>query len=158
DGLVVSPTDHRDGMQTVDEILDRWNRLAIDRGAFWTINRGTPDSPVHVVSFGPKRYALLQHGRIVAATEHVIGAYVPPPTMPGRNAQGRHCWTAEVARAHADVIATGTCIERFAWEHGPGEGFPTLRRRQLTDPTEVDTLPAALGARAFSWIIEAIPS
>jgi hypothetical protein len=158
DGVVVSPTDHRDDLRALDEILDRWNRLAIDGGRFWTITRGTPESPVHVVSFGPKRYALLQHGRIVDATEHIIGAYVPPPTMPGRNARGRHDWTAELARAHADVTETGRRVERLAWEHGPGEGFPTLRRRQLTDPTELDTPPAALGAHPFSWIVEAVPS
>jgi hypothetical protein len=78
--------------------------------------------------------------------------------MPGRNAQGRHDWTAEVARAHADAIKTGRRVERFAWEHGPGVGFPALRRRQLTAPTELDTLPAALGAHSFSWIVEAVPS
>ncbi|HEY6428818.1 MAG TPA: FAD-binding oxidoreductase, partial [Acidimicrobiales bacterium] len=124
---------------------------------------GTVEEPLDGVSFGPKRNCLLRrNGReqsnMVSATEHVIGAYVAPPTMRGRNHKDRHDWTAEVARAHAHGIATGTSVNRFAWEHGPGIGFPTMRRRHLAVPSELDALPAAVGAKPFGHIIEATPT
>jgi hypothetical protein len=163
DGLVVRfPADgFASASRDLHEIAESWDSLAVDDGRFWQITEGTPEQPLEIISFGLKRYAVLQRDHdgqleVTSATEHVIGTYAAPSTMSGRNREGRHDWTAEVARAHANAAMTGGSVRRFVWEHGPGVGFPALRRRQLTTPDELAALPEILGRRPFVRVVEAV--
>jgi hypothetical protein len=95
----------------LDELLASWNALAIDGGEFWSVERGTPEAPLQAISWGPKRYALVQHDaygtvRVVASTEFALGVE-PPPTMRARNPDGGHEWATEVARVEAQAAEGG---------------------------------------------------
>jgi hypothetical protein len=73
--------------------------------------------------------------------------------MTGRLGDGRHAWTAEVARVHA-VHVEGAPFA-FAWDHGPAVGFPKLRVRQLATWTDFNEIDRRLGLRPGSVIVEA---
>jgi hypothetical protein len=93
---------------------------------------------------------------VVKATEHVIGAYAPPPGIPGRTDDGRHQWTNEVARMHAwdAVHGDGGIVPPFQWDLSH-PGYPALKRISLSGPDALAHMPPVLGLRPFARVIEA---
>jgi hypothetical protein len=107
--------------------------------------------------FGPKRYVICDEaGEVLAFTEHVIGAYVPPPGATGRDEEGQHAWTRETVQVLASVRRAGLeLVSAFPWEAAAPD-FPALRRQSLSGPEAVASMPPALGLRPFSRIVQGI--
>src|SRR5262249_22483446 len=156
DGLVVA------AFSGLDEILASYDGLAIAGGRFWKVARGTADKPLLFCSFGPKRWMRLHRDgedRLLVddATESIIGDYAAPPTMPGLRDDGRRQWWLETARVLAESAERADrSVAAFPWEYGSGAGFPALRRRCISTADELAALPAALGARPFTRIVEGV--
>ena len=109
------------------------------------------------VVFGPKRYVICDEaGQVVAFTEHVIGAYVPPPGTTGRDEDGQHLWARQTVQVLAHARISGQSLTpTFPWEAAAPD-FPALRRYSLSGPDAVSNMPPALGLRAFSRIVQGI--
>ncbi|MGD0983215.1 MAG: hypothetical protein ABSA65_05265 [Acidimicrobiales bacterium] len=109
------------------------------------------------VVFGPKRYVISDDaGEVLAFTEHVIGAFVPPPGTTGLDEDGQHLWTRQTVQVLAKARMAGLRLTpSFPWEDTAPD-FPALRRQSLSGPEAVSNMPPALGLRAFSRIVQGI--
>jgi hypothetical protein len=91
---------------------------------------------------------------VVAHTEHALTCDAPP-TMPGRNAAGRHDYVTAsqpvLALAEPDLP-----LPDFAWEHDQGRDWPALRRTQFATWTAHREIASAIGLRPGAHVIEAI--
>ena len=75
-----------------------------DGEPFWSIDREASGHPLWAVVWGRKRngqFLPADNCRVASSTEHVLGAYSAPPSVPGRRPDGRHRWTEGVVRVHA---------------------------------------------------------
>jgi len=166
-GLVELPSGrivHALSWEEVDEVLSRFDRLDpfAEGQPFWTTMRDTDDEPLWGVVWGAKRYVLLLFApgarcRVATSTEHVLGAFAPPPGLLGRNAEGKHRWTEDVARTHAIVVFVdggNGVIPDFSWE-SMNEGFPAVLRVSLSGPDVLAQMPPAMGLRPFARVVEA---
>lgn len=130
-----------------------------DGGAFFDIERGEDDRPLHLLALAPKRYVKAQGdgdgGRaVVEATEHALVG-VEPPSMAGRDVDRHHLWTRPVA-AHALARATGGALRFDApWDEHDREPFPALARWSAGSPDALARVPEVLGAHAFAPLVEA---
>jgi hypothetical protein len=75
--------------------------------------------------------------------------------MPGRLADGRHEYTAEIARVHALHVADEPVA--FAWDRGAAIGFPKFRVRQLATWIDLVDISPSAGLRPGTYIVEAFP-
>lgn len=146
----------------IERILARFDGLDPfgDGRAFWDIERGDDDRPLHVLGLAQKRYVKAQASsdswEEVGGTEHALGGgLVDPPSMAGRDADRRHRWTRPVA-AHALMTAiTETRPFEAPWDTGDDEPFPALVRWSAGSPDALAAVPEALGAHAFAPLVEA---
>jgi len=95
--------------------------------------------------------------RTVKFSELVLGAFVPPPSMPGLRPDGRHRWIEATLRVHVERAVAGQSarpLPPFAWERGDAD-FPALHRFSLSHPAALAQTPPPLGLRPFSRIVEA---
>jgi hypothetical protein len=155
--------------EQVDERVARFDVLDPfgDGRAFWTVDRGTQERPLHILSLGKKRYVKARrfpHGwEAIGGTEHSLGGgVVDPPAMRGRDAERRHLWTYPVAKHALDratAVADGRPPPRFdaPWDSPNGLPFPVLRGYTAASPTTLAGQPEALGAHPFAPIVEAHP-
>jgi len=109
------------------------------------------------IVFGPKRYVICDDaGEVLAFTEHVIGAFVPPPGTTGRDGDGQHVWTRQTVQVLALARIAGHSITPpFPWEAAAPD-FPALQRYSLSGPDALSNMPPELGLRAFSRIVQGI--
>ncbi|HVB27382.1 MAG TPA: hypothetical protein VNE21_05670, partial [Mycobacteriales bacterium] len=138
----------------VDSVLAPFSRLSPEPAwEVWKVERGTPDDPLQVVVFGPKR-----HAQFVALDDDLPrmdewtsaglgGMWAAPPRMTR--------WTkAAVEREIAYAVARQTDPEAVRspapWERAGNAPFPTMRRLMVTSPEVLRSLPGALGARPGS--------
>lgn len=152
----------------VDDLLARFDALDPfgDGRPFWTVERGTEDQPLHILSLARKRYVKAQRGpehwEAIGGTVHSLAGVVEPSTMTGRDADRRPIWTLPVLRhalLRATAAADGGPLPRFdaPWD-APGQApFPVLRRYTVASPTTLSELSEALGAYPFAPIVEAHP-
>jgi hypothetical protein len=146
----------------VEGLLARFDGLDPfgDGRAFWDIDHGEVDRPLHILGITQKRYvkakALGTGWEGVGGTEHALGGgIVDPPAMAGREPDRRHRWTRPVA-AHALALATsGSEPFRAPWDQGMGDPFPALARWSAGSPDALAAVPEALGAHAFSPLVDA---
>jgi hypothetical protein len=146
----------------VSEVLSRFDQLDPfgDCKPFWTLEPTRWGQPLSAVVWGSKRHALVVPRlgcRVESSTEHVLGAFAPPPSLGGRRPDGRHLWTEGVAELHARLAyqATGTAIvPPFAWEPHDGD-FPALKRLSISGPEALAHMPPDLGLHPFARVIEA---
>ncbi len=134
-----------------------------DGGAFWSIERGTEDRPLHLHCLGPKRYTkLLPDGtggfEVTGGTEHSLGGgVVDPPGWDGRGPDGLRRWVRTV-HEHALRCATGPDPGwRAGWDEHAEQPFPILRRFSASSPSALAEMPSALGLHPFGSFIEAEP-
>jgi len=152
-----------DGLVAEFDVLDPFG----DGRPFWTVDRGTKELPVHILSLGQKRYVKARRGsqgwESIGGTEHSLGGgVVDPPAMVGRDAERRHVWTypvAEHALVRATAVADGLPLPRFdaPWDDVGDSPFPVLRQYMAASPTTLGELPDALNAHPFAPIVEAHP-
>ncbi|MDA8380323.1 MAG: hypothetical protein M0020_05775 [Actinomycetota bacterium] len=157
----------------LDDFLRQFDRLDPfgDGGAFFDIDRGEPDRTLHLLSLAPKRYVKCEPegaGGFALAdrTEHSLGGRsVEPAAMPGRDTGGRYAWTRPVAE-HAIARAMGAAPPTFVacWDKGDASPWPELRRIVAASVEDLrgrkgrpPRVPAVLGARPFSPLVEASP-
>jgi hypothetical protein len=73
--------------------------------------------------------------------------------MTGLRPDGRHVWTASTAQTLAphDFDDPRQLVPPFAWEHGPGDGFPALESRCWTSVNDSSAAAVAkvLGSSAI---------
>lgn len=166
-GTVVLPDGrHIDALawSEIEEVLSSFDQLGPfgDGAAFWDIERGGDDRPLHLVALAQKRYIKAQaNGRgtwdVVDGTEHALGGgLVDPPGLAGRAPDRRHRWTLPVA-AHALAVATSADSPAFEapWERAGHDPFPALHRWSAGSPAALARVPGALGAHAFAPLLEA---
>jgi hypothetical protein len=140
--------------QRSDEIMATFDALDpfSDGTPFWQVEaEGT------VTLFGSKKYVILgEDGSVLAHTDAVLGAFVPPPGFGQRDASGRYVWTGNVARLRAlrQQFPSGLFPE-FEWE-ATSPGWPALERHSVSTPDASLELPEAFGRRPFCRIVEAI--
>jgi hypothetical protein len=146
----------------VSDVLSRFDQLDPfgDGKPFWTMDREQSGQPLSAVVWGSKRNALFVPTlgcRVASSTEHVLGAYAPPPSIPGRRADGRHLWTQGVAEVHArlafEAKPTGI-VPPFAWETRDGD-FPAFKRLSISGPQALAHMPSDLGLHPFARVVEA---
>jgi hypothetical protein len=145
----------------VSEVLSRFDQLdPFDDGKpFWTMDREQWGQPLWAVVWGSKRHALVASHtacRVASSTEHVLGAYAPPPSVSGRRADGRHLWTESVAELHARLAYEGTTsgiVPPFAWEPHDAS-FPAFKRLSISGPEALAQLPPDLGLHPFARVVE----
>jgi len=131
-----------------------------DGASFWSIERATADRPLHLLALAPKRYVMAMPAgdgwEVVGGTEHALGGgLVDPPTMVGRGPDRRHTWIKPVA-VHAVELSAGESTGfRAPWDVGHERPFPALARWSAGSPAALARIPAALGAHAFSPLVEA---
>lgn len=124
----------------------------------WKVSRDSDGKPLTAVMNRRKRYAIgVRNGEsvhLVDATEHVLGGvFVDPPELAGREADGRHRWTREVATrliAEATGGTPGPLLPEAAGR------FPALRRFQISSPAALAELPRTLGVRPFGLYVEGL--
>ncbi|MGH8995139.1 MAG: hypothetical protein ACRDYB_03750, partial [Acidimicrobiales bacterium] len=148
--------------EDVEGLLARFDQLDPfgDGRAFWDIQHGEEDRPLHVLGLAQKRYVKVQASgdgwEEIGGTEHALGGgLVDPPAMAGRGPDRRHRWTRPVA-THALAVRTA-CPEPFRapWDTGDGDPFPALARWSAGSPEVLARVPVALGAHAFAPLVEA---
>jgi hypothetical protein len=145
----------------VSRILSGFDQLDpfVDGQPFWTLDRTRSGRPLWAVVWGSKRHALFVPPldcRVASSTEHVLGAYAPPPSIPGRRADRRHLWTQGVAKVHAHLAYEGKAIgvvSQFAWEPHDGD-FPAFKRLSISGPEALAQMPADLGLHPFARVVE----
>jgi hypothetical protein len=154
----------------VDEILALFEPLRVfgTDVPVWKTERGTPESLLHSVAFGPKRhveFTIDEEGRveIVDRTESALGGfYADPATMAGRAADGGRIWSLEAVRAE---VAFALALQRdpssawrdeAPWDRGEPLPFPAIRRLVVTTAEVLRSLPSVLGARVGSRYLEAM--
>ena len=130
-----------------------------DGRAFWDIERGDDDRPLHVLGLAQKRYVKAQASsdswEEVGGTEHALGGgLADPPSMAGRDADRRHRWTRPVT-AHALAAATRPQAFSAPWDTGNADPFPALACWSLGSPNALAVVPEVLGAHAFAPLVEA---
>jgi hypothetical protein len=146
----------------VSEVLSRFDQLdPFGHGKpFWTLDREQSGQPLWAVVWGSKRNALFVPKlgcRVASSTEHVLGAYAPPPSIPGRRADGRHLWTQGVAEVHARLTFEAKpagIVPPFAWESRDGD-FPAFKRLSISGPEALAHMPSDLGLHPFARVVEA---
>ena len=145
----------------VEAMLARFDVLDpfCDGGAFFDIDRGEDDRPLHLVALARKRYLKAQGDgaggwEVVEATEHALVG-IEPPSMAGRDEDRRHLWTRPVA-AHALARAAGGAhLFSAPWDDDSSEPFPALARWSAGSPGALSRVPEVLGAHAFAPLVEA---
>ncbi len=109
----------------IDELLARFDRLA-PFGAdvpMWKAERGSPESPLHAVSFGPKRHAeMILHPagkvEVIDRTDAGLGGlYADPAGMPGRAGDDKRAWSlAAVEREVHFLLDPGAGRTGAPWD------------------------------------------
>lgn len=134
-----------------------------DGGSFWSAEREIDGRPLHVLSFGRKRYSKLRHsatGRfhVSGGTEHALGGGVADPPGWGAEAAGElRAWVRAV-HEYALACATGDDPGWSApWDQGAEQPFAVLRRFSAASPDTLAEVPDALGLRPFGPWIEGEP-
>ena len=109
------------------------------------------------VNWGVKRYRITDtEGRVIARTEHTLGAYAAPPSLSGRADDGGYRWTLRTTAA-LGVNGEDPVPEELPFEP-QDEGFPALIRNPVRHPYELEQLPPQVGARPFTHTVEASTS
>jgi hypothetical protein len=136
-----------------DGILERFEPLGVSDGSFWRTRRGNRGHPWWGVFYAPKRWTFftLQPGGGVTledASRHGLAGTVLSPPHAGD-------WSSNVAeQLVANTYDPETAAAPFGWEHDHPD-FAAMRRRSVTRPDDLDTLPAGLGLRPFAAYLEA---
>jgi hypothetical protein len=160
----------------VDEILAVFERLALPGWPVWETKRGTVETPLQSVVFGPKRHVeFIGDGLLDAldtdvdpenfdATEaNLGGTYADPPALRGRVAvpDGYRRWSMAVVRREADLaLARATDPDALrpsgpaVWDDPNAMPFPAIRRLMVKTPAMAYALTACLGARPGTRYIE----
>lgn len=133
----------------VDAVLEPFKGLVT-----WKVERQSDDGgkPLWAIVWGVKRYALFTRhddgdlDQLTERTEHSLGGvYVDPPPAAGRDAAGRHTWTASTGAALIHQALAGDGADRpgghFSWERAGGNVRP----------------PAAPSKRFPDWKPEPLP-
>ena len=134
-----------------------------DAGAFWSVDRGTEDRPLHQLALGRKRYTkLLPDGagsfEVTGGTEHSLGGGVVDP--PGWTARGPDDLRRWVRTVHEYALSCAIGPDpgwRAPWDEGADQPFPVLRRFSAASPSALAEVPAALGLHPFGSWVEAEP-
>lgn len=175
DGEMVPPDDHLpDGSSgsinlltysQVDSMLERFDALRVsDDWPVWTTKRGSAASPLRSLVIGPKRHVSFRgEGSdidIVGRTDaNLGGSYVDPPALRGRAPDRLRAWTLHVVeRAVLTTLAgpRGSYAPQMPWTLAAEDpDFPALRRRSVSTPAVLRSLPRAVGARLGSRFVEA---
>lgn len=162
----------------VDSMLARFDALRIsDDWPVWTTKRGTDgsqgsqgsqesqesqESQLRSLVIAPKRHISFradgQGIEIVGRTDaNLGGTFVDPPTLKGRAPDGLRAWSRQVAeRAALNALAGPLTVEPEPWAV-PAEGrdFGAFRRRKVSTPSVLKSLPPGMGARLGSRFVEA---
>jgi len=148
----------------IESILGSFDRLDPFGvgGRFWDIERGSEARPLHLLALAPKRYVMAQADGgggwdVIGGTEHALGSgLADPPALAGRGTDRRHRWTLPVA-AHAlgRTLSEDAAAFEAPWDRAGGDPFPALARWSAGSPASLSRVPAALGAHAFSPLVEA---
>ena len=178
DGLAVVSTPHGGKAQLSDgrviralswsEVEDLLRRFDVldpfgDAGAFWSIERGTEDRPLHLLSLGRKRYTKLLSDatggfEVTGGTEHSLGGgVVDPPGWGERGPDGLRRWVRTVHIYTLDCATGPDPGWHAAWDVGAQQPFPVLRRFSAASPATLTEVPCALGLHPFGSFIEAEP-
>jgi hypothetical protein len=160
----------------VDAVLARFERLALPDWPVWETKRGTIETPLQALVFGPKRHVeSIGDGLLDAldtevdpenfdATEaNLGGTYADPPALRGRVAvpDGYRRWSMAVVRREADLALArakdpdalrSSCPA--AWDDPNAVPFPAIRRLMVKTPAMAYALHACLGARPGTRYIE----
>jgi hypothetical protein len=149
----------------VEDLLRRFDALDPfgDAGAFWSVERGTEERPLHLHCLGRKRYTkLVREGtggfEVTGGTEHSLGGgVVDPPGWEQRGPDGLRRWVRTV-HEYALSCATGPDPGwRAGWDEHAEQPFPVLRRFSAASPATLTEVPRALGLHPFGTFIEAEP-
>jgi hypothetical protein len=164
DGLLLMASSSGGAMipsDALDDVLSRFEALSPFGSdiPIWKVTRDKDGEPITAVVIGRKRYALgVRDGdsiHLVDATEHALGGvFVDPPILAGRDPNGRHRWTREVATRVLDEETGGRSGPLLPAEAGE---FPALRRFQVGSTAALAQLPDELGVRPFGLYVEGLP-
>jgi hypothetical protein len=167
---------HELSWSEIDEVTGAFGPLMLEPGwPVWKIERGTDDTPLHALVFGPKRHAefvggvVAQSGADLHRAEELVdwteaglgGTYCDPSTTHGRTPNALRCWSLVAVKREVDYVlacrhARGEWVPRptAPWDEGQEMAFPALRRLRVTTPEVMRQLPACLGARPGTRYVE----
>jgi hypothetical protein len=154
----------------LDAILRRFDQLdPFGTGQpFWKVKGDREGRPLFGLVLGLKRYVLAtlddngDLAEIVEATEHALGgSVVDPPTMTGRDSDGRHSWTRAVAavavrQAVARSRGQEPTMPLWPWEQPGVPPFPCIEREQVvTHRRQRELTKRGLVVRPFGYVLSA---
>jgi hypothetical protein len=147
----------------VDAILGAFDPLSpAPDWPVWGQKRGTEETPLKSLIFGPTRHVETIGGEIVELTESGMGGtYADPHSLRGREVNGFRSWSLAAIQREVTYTAAKTVDPETArrpdaiWDIGAELSFPALRRLEVKTPEQAKQLPAALGARPGTRYLQA---
>jgi len=152
----------------IDSIIEAFEPLALSPDwPVWTVERAHDGKGLRAVVYGLKKHIEFTSDdgniTIVDRTEVGLGGfYSDPPSLRGRDSDGRRAWTKEAARDNVAFTLGRRSDPNFVrsqsppWDDGRTGPFPALRRLTVTSPDVLRSLPHSLGARMGTRYIEAM--
>jgi hypothetical protein len=139
-----------------------------DGGAFWKVETGERESPLHVLSLALKRYVKAARTGpgwlVVGGTESGLGSdIVRPPGFDGHDESGRQRWTLSIATyaiERANAVAQGATFPDVPcfvapWDTGDSEHcWPYVVRYGVGSWGVFCEVPDALRAHPFAPLVE----
>lgn len=127
------------------------------------------EEPLRCIVFGSKRHVEYRGTDdapvLVDWTESGLGGqWSDPAALQGRCAEGGLAWSKAAVEREVRFVAARVrnrdqaFRQRAPWDTAGALPFPTVRRLLVTSPQVLETLPASLGARVGSRLIEGIVS
>lgn len=167
---------HELSWSEVDKVIGAFDALIPEPDwPVWKVERGTEDTPLHALVFGPKRHAEFVGGVVMRSDADLCraeelfdwteaglgGTYCDPPTMRGRTPNGLRRWSLVAVKREVDYVlarqhARGEWVPRptAPWDEGQEMAFPALRRLRVATPESAHQLPAGLGTRPSTRYVE----